>query len=151
MASVPTLSALLPILFDEVYCLRFLLDSGAFYRIRECPDCLVEMKLYLSSFQFRCPRKGCNRKASVKKNSFFERSRLKCCQIMHLAYLWLTKAGIDTATKHAGISRETTCEYYKYFRQLVTEGITLEDTVIGGEGVEVELDESKLGKSGDSN
>ena len=70
---------------------------------------------------------------------------------MHLAYLWLTKAGIDTATKHAGVSRETTCEYYKYFRQLVTEGITLEDTVIGGEGVEVELDESKLGKSGDSN
>jgi len=36
--------------------------------------------------------------------------------------------------------------FYEHFRQLVSSSLEVEDTMIGGEGIEVEIDETKLGK-----
>ena len=47
---------------------------------------------------------------------------------------------------YTGHSSNTICAYFKYFRQLVGDSLDELDFCIGGEGVEVELDESKFGK-----
>ena len=43
-------------------------------------------------------------------------------------------------------SQNTVTAFTGYFRQLVGESLDIEDTVIGGEGIVVEIDECKLGK-----
>lgn len=146
MNGLPKISSILTLLFDENLCINFLREQGVFYNERTCPSCNVEMKFYESILSFRCPKKNCNKRISLKTNSFFSKCRLKCHEVMHLAYLWLSKAKNETAIIHTGFSKETISDYYKYFRELVASGVILEDNMIGGEGIIVELDESKLGK-----
>jgi transposase-like protein len=45
-----------------------------------------------------------------------------------------------------GLSPNTVCDFQMHFRQLVAENLREVGTVIGGEGITVEIDESKLGK-----
>ena len=45
-----------------------------------------------------------------------------------------------------GCSSKTITAFTKYFRQLVSESLEDEDTIIGGDGIIVEIDEYKLGK-----
>ena len=46
----------------------------------------------------------------------------------------------------SGHDSKTVCAFWKHFRQLVASDIQEEDTVIGGPGIVVEIDESKFGK-----
>lgn len=148
MHGIPPIAALLPILFDEYACIQHLFQIGALYRERSCPEsgCGSAMIYYPSQSAFVCPKKVCRKKIGFKANSFFAGCRLQCCQIMHLAYLWLSKARPSGAETQTGHTRETICEYYRFFRQLISSNPIIEDSVIGGEGIIVELDESKLGK-----
>jgi hypothetical protein len=45
-----------------------------------------------------------------------------------------------------GCSNKTVISFRHYFRQLVSEVLDTEDSIIGGEGIEVEIDEAKMGK-----
>lgn len=44
-----------------------------------------------------------------------------------------------------GHSRQTICDYRKFFRQLVASSLDTDDTVVGGHDVIVEVDETKMG------
>ncbi len=65
---------------------------------------------------------------------------------MHLAYLWLCKCSGSFAVAYTRHSSDTICAYFKYFRQLISDSLDELDFCIGGDGVEVELDEYKFGK-----
>jgi hypothetical protein len=45
-----------------------------------------------------------------------------------------------------GFARQTVSDFFVHLRQLVADSLDEHDCVIGGEGVRVELDESKFGK-----
>jgi ISXO2-like transposase domain len=144
--SMPAVKGVYQLLFDEEYCKRFLFNFGVFYNERACPKCSISMKFYITKEAFRCTKKGCGGYVSMKSNSFFSKCHLGCAQVMHLAYLWLTKARIQTAELHTGHSRETVCAYYGYFRELIAGDVPPESVKIGGDDVIVELDESKIAK-----
>lgn len=63
-----------------------------------------------------------------------------------MAYLWISKSSVETTQIITGIARQTVCNFFSHFRQLVACCPIIEENVIGGEGVIVELDESKIGK-----
>jgi transposase-like protein len=65
---------------------------------------------------------------------------------MHLAYLWLCKTSPSAARSQTGHSKQTICDYFSYFRQLVASFPSIEEQIIGGKEVIVEIDESKMGK-----
>jgi transposase-like protein len=65
---------------------------------------------------------------------------------MQLALLWLSKASSSTAIALTGLSKTTIADFYKYFRQLVSDSLDPISTKIGGENIIVEIDESKMGK-----
>jgi transposase-like protein len=65
---------------------------------------------------------------------------------MHIAYLWLTNCTSETILQHTGHNTETVTAYKKHLRQLVIETLETDDTIIGGEGVVVQIDETKFGK-----
>jgi hypothetical protein len=143
---VPPISMLHSILFDEEQCLMFLFHHGAFYTSRECESCHIPMIYYQTQKAFKCPKKHCRKTMSFKANSFFSHCRLPCSQVLHLAYLWLSKASMSTTQDHTGHTKQTICDYFKYFRELVSSFPMQEERMIGGDGVIVELDGAKLGK-----
>ena len=47
---------------------------------------------------------------------------------------------------YTGHDEETISDYIGYFQQLTASTLNLEDQVIGGEGIVVEIDETKIAK-----
>jgi transposase-like protein len=81
----------------------------------------------------------------MNSNSFFAGSRLKAHEILLMSRLWLAKVTVTSAVELTGHSENTVVVFWNYFRQLVASAIDVEDTIIGGEDVVVEVDETKLG------
>lgn len=144
MASIPKLKSLLHILFDEQKCIDFLFEQNILYANPNCTLCLAAMRR--EKKLWRCKNFRCNKTCSIFTGSFFAKARITCDEVMHIAYLWLTKASYSTALIHTHHSSPTITEYYNYLRQLVTDNLNFEDTMIGGENIIVEIDESKFGR-----
>ena len=139
---IPSIYQLIHIFFNEEACVAFLFEHGVFDNERICPECDKNMQLSVNRGTFRCSTKACRKELSIKAGSFFSNHRLACSKILLVGYLWLAKS-IITITGH---SDPTIGELSACFRQLVESACDEEDTVIGGEGVIVEIDETKLGK-----
>lgn len=95
---------------------------------------------------YRCSRDTCKYHISLFKNSLFYRHRIPCCRILQLAYYWLSGMKSTTAVTLSGLTKNTIASYYQIFRDLVATSMDVEDCQIGGEGVIVEIDETKMGK-----
>lgn len=65
---------------------------------------------------------------------------------MHLGYLWLNRNSQTQAMNATGHSPNTITAFYSHFRRLVSTTLEDEDATIGGTGIIVEIDETKLGK-----
>jgi transposase-like protein len=144
--SLPSIYELQSILFNEQNCVEYLRSRNVFYENWTCETCHTEMKYYDDRQRFRCPTKICTNQIPLRKGSFFAKSKLPCHKILHIGYMWLkgdANSSIQVATKH---SWSTISEYIAHFRQLVADSLDLEDSQIGGNGIEVEVDETKLGK-----
>jgi len=143
---LPSISSLFPILFDDKQCSLFLRDSGVFYNMLSCRVCGEDMRPNNRSGEFTCRKRSCNVHLSARVHTFFYGSHLKSCKIMHLAYLWLNRNTQTQAMNESGCSSNTVTAFYSHFRSLVATTLDDEDAQIGGPGVIVEIDETKLGK-----
>lgn len=70
---------------------------------------------------------------------------MKCNDIMFLAYLWLTQCSTKSMLQQCGHSKTTIKSYRIFFQQLVSESLESDDTMIGGNNVIIEIDETKMG------
>jgi hypothetical protein len=131
---------------DEPNCLQHLIHSGVFYQSIICDGCGDPMIMKVDRRVFRCSRRGCETLSSIRSFTFFYGSQLPCSKILFLGYLWIHRAPWTTAFGMTGHSERTVTSFYGHFRRLVSSTLLEEDTIIGGPGVEVEVDESKLGK-----
>ena len=145
--SLPTLRQFDTMFPTELSCLTFLVENGVFYRTIQCPGCERPMKQLVEKGLFRCQTTRCKRRQlSIRKNSFFYGHKLECRQILRLALLWLARVNVSSAVLLTGHGRQLICDFYNHFRQLVSSALSIEDTKIGGVNIEVEIDETKLGK-----
>jgi transposase-like protein len=105
------------------------------------------MKKNVEKGVFRCLTARCQRRElSLRSHTFFFNSRLHCIQIMRLAHIWLSGASSKTAGILTGHGTECIAAFYRHFRHLVASSLTEQDQVIGGPGIVVQVDETKLGK-----
>jgi transposase-like protein len=141
---IPSLRELRTVLFNEENCIQFLFEKGILYTSKSCHSCngavRIEGKLW------RCKRSNCRKTTSIFKDSFFATSKLQCCDVLLIGYLWLCKSSYSSILQMTGHSSATITDYIGFFRDLVAGSLNDEDTIIGGEGIIVEVDESKLGK-----
>lgn len=142
--SIPPLSSLNQMLFDSEECIAFLMNKMILEVNPPCEICSGPSIRRKTVFQ--CKKKSCRKRKSIFRNTFFAHSRLKCNEVMMLGYLWLSDSSGTTVLHQTGRSKPTICAYRKYFRQLVASTIESDDTMIGGEGITVEIDETKMGK-----
>ena len=143
-SSVPRFIELNSIFFSEEACISYLFEHEVLVSPSSCQTC--EGRIKRNGLRFRCTRNECRKSFSIFTGSFFAGQCLKCSDILHIGYLWLTKCTNQTIIQHTGHSEHTITSYMKYFRQLVGEAADSDDTIIGGEGVIVEVDETKIGK-----
>ena len=143
---LPPLHTLKNIIFNEKACRLFLWNTGAFYQTLPCQGCGDGMAANQDRTQFRCAKRSCETRLSIRSHTFFSGSRLNCCQIMHLGYLWLNRNSQTQAVNQTGCSAPTVTAFFSHFRTLVATTLLEEDTKIGGQGIIVEIDETKLGK-----
>ncbi|KCZ81554.1 hypothetical protein H312_01007 [Anncaliia algerae PRA339] len=102
------------------------------------------MNLVLKTFI--CNKRKCLKRISIFKNSFFQTCKIKINKLLMLCYLYLLKTPVDGIKKATGLSSATITDWTHYLRQLLGEAVDEEQTVIGGPGIIVEIDETKMGK-----
>jgi transposase-like protein len=142
--SLPPFLSLAHILIDETNCINWMLENGVLDRVTRCPVCDGDVRL--SEKLYHCRSRNCRKKVSVLAGSFFAGSRLKCNEILLFGYYWLGGCSHSQLSKFTGFGRATVTEYMQHFRQLISESLEPEDTLIGGDDITVEVDESKFGK-----
>jgi hypothetical protein len=114
--------------------------------VQFCKKCSHNLRLYIDRREWKCTTKGCNESVSIRQGTIFSQNRLPCVKVMDIARKWLNGEGVIRVSQPTGCSSKTISAYFKFMRQLVSDSIDLEDTIIGGEGIIVEVDESKLAK-----
>ena len=98
-------------------------------------------------FVWRCTKKECGYKISVRAGSWFKRSHLTLQQVVKLTYYWVYKTRQETVRRVLRIGcEETLVDWYNLCREVCSEVLIKEDAQIGGTGKIVEIDESKFGK-----
>lgn len=144
--SYPSIYELKDILFNEQNCIDFLRANRVFYEDWTCGNCDAVMEYYPVGQRFRCTSKGCPSEVPIRRNTFFQSTRLPIHKILHMGYLWLkgdTAKSIKGTTRH---SKQTVSDFGQYFRDLVADALDFQDDCIGGPDIIVELDETKTGK-----
>ena len=96
-------------------------------------------------FMFRCPNhKG--RKCSIRKGSFFENNNLKFSQIVKIVYCWGHKVSHTVAVDITGMRANTLTDWFAHLRRVCSHRLIHHPYQIGGPGMDVQIDESHLGK-----
>jgi transposase-like protein len=143
---IPSVFELHDLLFDKEKARQYLISKNIFYETIKCSKCDYDMKKDEKAFRFRCYSKHCRHEISLSTGTFFYGSKLQINKILYLARLWLTGATSSQAKKDTKLSSATIAAFYNYFRSLVATTLDVEDQIIGGDGIIVEVDETKLGK-----
>jgi ISXO2-like transposase domain len=65
---------------------------------------------------------------------------------MMILFFWVNKVRVMSIVDITGISHKTIMEYIKKIEYLIFSSLDEEDCIIGGPGIEVQIDESKFGK-----
>jgi hypothetical protein len=141
-----TFYALGRVFLDEEEAKKYLLERQVFYERLDCCMCGSMMNRSISRWKFSCWSRSCRVERSISSHTFFSGSRLSFNEILLLGKLWLDKVSVDSAISFTGHSPNTVVTFWRHFRQLVASTLELEDTIIGGPGIIVQVDESKLGR-----
>jgi transposase-like protein len=146
LMSLPAISSLLGPLFNSTQAEEFLHREGVFYSELPCPKCGDILRVNLVRKAFRCNRRSCRCDFSYRLHTFFHGSQLDSAQILHLGYIWLNRCSQTQAMNQTGHASGTVTTFFKHFRRLVASTLDESDAQIGGLNIEVEVDETKLGK-----
>src|SRR5690242_4479546 len=142
--SIPTLLSNLQILTNENECIKYLFEKNILYKPDKCKLC--ESKLYRDNKRFTCIKKSCRKSISIFSDSFFSKNHIKCNQTLMIGYLWLCKCSYSSIRILTGHSPNTVSDYMKFYRELVVDTLDDHEQKIGGDGIIVEVDESKFGR-----
>lgn len=111
-----------------------------------CTTCGNTATLRTNRKKFRCTKAECRKEWSCLHGTFFSRSKLSVHKILFLSYHWLAGATHDYLCTIGGFATHTVTDFFGHLRQLVSDSLEEDDCIIGGDGIRVELDESKFGK-----
>ena len=139
---IPTLFDLQDIFFSEDTCINFLFDKEILYKQPSCWHCHRPMSR--TKTKWKCTKQKYRKSISIFQHTIFSRAHIPCNKLILIGYLWLAKTRPTVIQRLTGHSQTTVANYLQLFRQLVSSGIKETEGQIGGEGIVVEIDESKF-------
>lgn len=134
------------IIKTEDQAIEYLIDKKVISATKTCYSCKNVMTLNITSKMYVCKKRLCNKKVSKFKGTFFASCRFKIHICLDLCFLYLNKLPIIQITQLTGLSSATVTEWTHFLRQLLGESLEPTTMKIGGPGIEVEIDEIKMGK-----
>ena len=140
--SVPPFNEMFSIFANEENTIYYLELNQIIPTIVCCPRCKNPIHQY--ERRFRC--KGHKFNQSIFKNTIFSDCHLKINIMMHFFYLYLAKCSTSSIMNILNITRTTISRLKGLFYDVIIGSIPNEYTIIGGQGIEVEIDESLFGK-----
>ena len=85
-------------------------------------------------------------KLSIRHHSWIVDAKLSLEIILELIYLWSQGFSQGEIVHELKLSNKTVTEWMNFFRESCISAVIDNSTPIGGNGIEVEIDESKFGK-----
>ena len=85
-------------------------------------------------------------KLTIRHESWLVDSQLHLQQILELVYLWSQSFSVDEIVHELQISNKTVIEWIHFFRECCFTTMIESSEKIGGNSIEIEVDESKFGK-----
>ena len=151
-------------------CVQFCQHFGLLPKSILCPSCGATLSKIVekssksksraaedtNSLLFRCHKKGCDKKVSINKNTWFAQTKLPYRKSLLLVYCFLERFTYDQAVRetsgplYGGVttSRESVADLFSYCREVILDSFLeqKEARKIGGKNCIVEVDEAKFGK-----
>ena len=88
-----------------------------------------------------CPQ--CYTKKSIRKDSFFDKSRLTLQKWMTLLYMWVRQYPVTDACEEAEVGERTAIDIYQWLREVCSQALLNGPPIIlGGQQIVVQVDES---------
>lgn len=146
-SGIPTQKSISNILFDGEACKKWLVNNDIIWKIRICGECHKEIMLSddLTRYRHWC-NDGKKKDMRIFKNTFFSRVKIPCNELMNVIYFWLQGAGYTFIKNVTGHSSQFVTNIINNLNELVAMNVNEEKLKIGGPGIIVEIDESKLSK-----
>lgn len=112
-----------------------------------CTKCSSELKKSKQKHILGiCTSKECKYRQGFNKDYLFYGLKIEKRVMLRIIEYWLVKSPIDIISYHTGVSRQTISTILRKIGLMLDKKNIEESTKIGGEGVIVEIDESKFGK-----
>lgn len=141
---------LLPIWEDNDRCLMWCQELGLVPSEVVCDACHSPTVLLNHScadnWTWRCPKRGCQKRISLRRGTIFENSKLSISKALQLLYWWSRELPVVQAAHEVGVSPVTAVDWFLRFREICADHLIATSGPIGGAGHVVEIDESKFGK-----
>lgn len=144
--SLPSESQLRHLFDSDAECVKLLRSVGAFYMEWSCPACDTPLLYQEQRFLFRCGTNNCNLEVPLRRHSFFSGRRASYATIMRVIYLWLAQSTPGTIQASTGRTSTFVGALLRDLRLHVGRALSEDDVKIGGPGIIVEIDETKMGK-----
>lgn len=106
-----------------------------------------EMKIDYNSCLWRCHKRICRIKESVRKDTWLEGSHLPINAVIEIIYSWTKEyTSIKFCEDELNINHNTIVDYKNYMREVCADNILKNPMMIGGENKTVEIDETLYSK-----
>ena len=135
---------------DEEELIQWLTEFGLLAKNKKCQVCdspltLIKCSSMVDNRRWKCY--NCREwKDGIRKNTFFEKSRLSLGQTVLIIYYWATDVPVRICVTHLGISKKTIVDYYNFLREICSAALIQDTCMFGGPGVIVEVDETVITK-----
>lgn len=127
---------------DKAEAVRYLQQLGILHSRRECANG-HEMRLHLSDKEdrWRCQRLGCNQQIQLKSGTSLKGTHLSYKQAVLFIYSWAHEmTSMKFCERELDISMVTAVNWNNYLREVCAFQLLQNPVVIGGVGLNVEID-----------
>jgi hypothetical protein len=117
------------------------------YRCDICSQNMLERTSRVrDGIMFECCKRTCRRSKSIRAGSFFDQSRLTLCECMLFLHLWSRNYSEKLICDDFNFSNNTVVDWARFCRDLCVYEFENTDSIIGGPGAVVEIDETVVVK-----
>lgn len=131
------------VISTEEKIIEYLCENNLLQRIRRCEKCenrdMIFQKLHEAKdlFVHRCSK--CKTKCSLRKGTFFEKSKLQLKTILSILYLLCADVKQLTIAEMLNINRKTVMDFANFLREEYTNSFLHSDFMLGGLGLIVQV------------
>ena len=136
---------------DRVGVVYFFTSLNILPANKQCLNCdrgIMHLKLNGKNkdLVYQCGSKGCRKKRSARKNTFFSVSQIHFRVLIQVIICWLLRYPSGVISRETEVSNHTLRSILIGLRELLRTWLLENAEKIGGNGLTVEIDESAFGK-----